>query len=126
MTTREWAAMARARLAPLVATPVDPEFIDELATHLAQTYEEARRDGRSEDESRGAALALLAESSPWIEAARERARRPLVRRVDAWTRQEAPADPGRGGLMSRLGIGRDVRHALRLLVRTPAFTRSPS
>jgi putative ABC transport system permease protein len=122
MTTREWAAMARARLAPLGATPVDPEFIDELATHLAQTYEEARRDGRSEDESRGAALALLAESSPWIEAARERARRPFVRRVDAWTRQEAPADSGRGGLMSRLGIGRDVRHALRLLVRTPAFS----
>ena len=114
MTTAHWAAIARERLAPLLGAPPDPEFVDELAAHLAQAYEEARRDGRSEHESRLAALRLLDESSPWVEAARERARRPIVRRV----RRAGP----RRKRSARLGLTRDVRHALRMLLRAPAFS----
>jgi hypothetical protein len=96
MTTRQWAALAAERLTPLLGASPDPEFLDELAAHLAQAYEEATRDGQSDDESRRAALALLDASSPWVEAARERARRPVARRVHEWTRHEPP-DGGRGG-----------------------------
>ena len=119
--THPWAAIARERLSPLLAQPPDSDFVDELAAHLAQAYEDARRDGRSEDESRAAALRLLDDSSPWIEAAKERARRPVARRVREWTRQPPPAgDPG--GSMFRLGLMRDARHAVRMLFRTPAFS----
>ena len=122
MTTTQWAAIARERLTPLLGTTPDPEFVDELAAHLAQAYEEARRDGGSERESRDAALRLIEQSSPWIDAARERARRPVARRVKDWTRQEAPLPGARGGFVQRLGITRDLRHAFRMLLRTPAFS----
>jgi putative ABC transport system permease protein len=105
MTTRQWKAIARERLMPFLGGPPDAEFLDELAAHLMQAYEESRGDGRTDDESRAAAMAVLHDSSPWIEAARERGRR-----------------AERGGLLPGLGIGRDIRHALRMLVRTPAFS----
>ena len=117
-----WAGIVRARLAPLLGAPPDAEFVDELAAHLAQAYEDARRDGQSDAESRAAALRLLDDSSPWLDAARERARRPVPRRIREWTRTEAPVPGERGGSMYRLGIMRDARHALRMLVRTPAFS----
>jgi putative ABC transport system permease protein len=120
--TTNWKRIARERLAPHLAGPPDPEFVDELAAHLAQTCDEARRDGRSEAESRAAALRLLDDSSPWIEAARERARRPVATRIREWTAREPPLTGERGGSMYRLGITRDVRHALRMLVRSPAFS----
>ena len=123
MTTPEdWTRELRARLTPLLGVPPDPEFVDELSAHLAQVYEDARRDGRSEAESREAALRLLDQSSPWLAAARERARRPVPRRIREWTRTEAPVPGERGGSVYRLGFLRDVRHALRMLVRTPAFS----
>ena len=118
----EWNRIIRERLTPLLGAPPDAEFVDELAVHLAQTYDEARRDGRSDRESRDAALRLLDESSPWVEAARERARRPVPQRIREWTRKEAPVPGERGASMYKLGIARDVRHALRMLVRTPAFS----
>ncbi|HET7695544.1 MAG TPA: ABC transporter permease [Vicinamibacterales bacterium] len=118
----DWNAAIRARLTPLLGAPPDAEFVDELAAHLAQAYDDARREGGSEDESRAAALRLLDESSPWLDAARERARRPVPRRIREWTRQEAPVPGERGGSMYRLGFMRDARHALRMLVRTPGFS----
>ena len=117
----QWGVVARERLTPLLGAPPDQEFIEELAAHLSQAYEEGRRQGLTDDESRAAAMALLDESSPWVEAARERARRPIARRVTEWTRQEPPPAE-RGGFVQRLGIMRDVRHALRMLIRTPAFS----
>src|SRR4051812_20943207 len=122
MTIEQWAALARRRLAPLLTSPPDPEFVEELAGHLAQVYEDARRDGQTDAESRETALALLAESSPWVEAARERARTPAAKRVAAWVRHEPPPAGGQGGLVQKLGITRDVRHALRMLLRAPAFS----
>ena len=70
MTTKQWAAIARERLTrrhdasaglstEALAAEVEPEFVDELAAHLAQAYEEARRDGQSDEESRQAALRLI-------------------------------------------------------------------
>jgi putative ABC transport system permease protein len=104
LTTRQWKAIARDRLQPFLGGPPDGEFLDELAAHLMMVYEEARRDGASDADAKTAALALLRDSSPWIEAARERGR------------------PRAGGLMQELGFWRDVRHALRMLARTPAFS----
>ena len=117
-----WTAIVRDRLAPLLGAPPDAELVDELAAHLAQVYDDARRDGRSDAESRAAALRLLEGTSPWIDAARERARRRVPQRIREWTRQDAPAAGDRGGSVYRLGIMRDARHALRLLLRTPAFS----
>jgi putative ABC transport system permease protein len=118
----DWHGPIRARLTLLLGAPPDPEFVDELAAHLAQIHEDARRDGRSEAESRDAALRLLDDSSPWLDAARERARRPIPTRIREWTRKDAPVPGERGGSVYRLGIMRDARHALRMLVRTPAFS----
>jgi predicted permease len=118
----DWHALIRARFTPLLGAPPDPEFVDELAAHLAQTFDEARRDGRTDEESRAAALRLLDASSPWLDAARERARRRVPRRIHEWTRREAPVPGERGGSVYRLGFMRDARHALRMLVRTPAFS----
>jgi putative ABC transport system permease protein len=106
LTTRQWAAIARERLAPHLTRPPDTDFIEELAAHLTQTCDAARQQGSTDDEARDAALALLRHSSPWVEAARERDR----------------LAASKGGFVEGLGIGRDIRHALRMLVRTPAFT----
>src|SRR5262245_61041100 len=106
LTSRQWAAIARERLAPLLNRPPDADFLEELAAHLAQTYDASRRQGSNEEEARDAALALLRHSSPWVEAARERDR----------------LAASKGGFVEGLGIGRDIRHALRMLVRTPAFS----
>ena len=121
MAAVNWGAVAREKLTPLLGAPPEQDFIEELAAHLSQAYEEASRQGMTDGESRAAAMALLEESSPWVEAARERARRPVARRVSEWTRQELPLAE-RGGFVQRLGIMRDARHALRMLIRTPAFS----
>src|SRR5436190_17425921 len=106
VTARQWAAIARERLAPHLTRPPDADFIEELAAHLAQAYDAARQQGSNDAEARDAAVALLRHSSPWVEAARERDR----------------LAASKGGFVEGLGIGRDVRHALRMLVRTPAFS----
>src|SRR5688572_28884606 len=112
MTTKQWATIARERLTPLLGAPPDVDFVDEVAAHLAQAYEEARRDGLSDEEGRAAALRLLEQSSPWVDAARERARRPIARRLDDWTREEALGT----------ALSRDIRHACRMLLRAPVFS----
>jgi putative ABC transport system permease protein len=106
LTNRQWAALARERLAPFLRTPPDADFLEELGAHLAQIHDAARQRGLTEDEARAEALAVLSHSSPWVEAARERDR----------------LAASRGGFVEGLGIGRDIRHALRMLVRTPAFS----
>ncbi|HYT75366.1 MAG TPA: ABC transporter permease, partial [Vicinamibacterales bacterium] len=119
--TRAWVTLARARLMPALGAEPDQDFLDELGAHLAQAYDEARREGLSDAESRQAAMSLLDESSPWVEAARARALKPVARRLSDWTSQEQPPAE-RGGFVQRVGIGRDVRHALRMLLRAPAFS----
>src|SRR5262245_5220511 len=106
LTNRQWGTIAREKLAAYLQSAPDADFIEELAAHLAQTYDSARQQGLNDDEGREAALALLRHSSPWVEAARERDR----------------LAASKGGFVEGLGIGRDIRHALRMLVRTPAFT----
>src|SRR5215471_2698253 len=106
LTGRQWAALARERLTPFLKTPPDAEFLEELAAHLAQSYDAARASGMTDQEARAAALALLRHSSPWVEAARERDRLAAAK----------------GGFVEGLGLARDVRHALRMLARTPAFS----
>src|SRR5262245_49922166 len=106
LTNRQWGTIAREKLAAYLQSAPDADFIEELAAHLAQTYDSARQQGLNDDEGREAALALLRHSSPWVEAARERDR----------------LAASKGGFVEGLGIGRDIRHALRMLVRTPAFS----
>jgi putative ABC transport system permease protein len=116
----EWSVIVRNRLRALTGSAPDDELVDEFAVHLSQVYEDARADGATEEDARGRALRLLDAPGPLLQAVR--ARRPGVpRRVTEWIRQEAPFGE-RGGLMSKLGFARDVRYALRMLVRTPVFS----
>ena len=122
MTPGDWAAIVSERVAPFLDGPADQEFVDELGAHLAQVYEDARAHGQSEEEARRSALGLLDDPAPWLRAARERNRRPVGRRVQEWSRTETPISGNRGGFVSRLGIINDVKHAVRMLLRTPGFT----
>ena len=119
LTTAQWAAIARERLTPLLGAPPDPEFLDELAAHLAQAYEEARRDGRSDEEGRAAALA--AARATRARGSRPRASAPGGRSPRVAMDQAGSAGPATRRLVQN-GIARDIRHALRMLVRAPAFS----
>src|SRR2546423_3651418 len=83
--------------------------IDELAAHLEDLYLEARSSGRTERDAYAAAERALMESS-LATVPRSRTRAPESR--------PAHAEPAARGLM---GVGADVRFALRQLRRAPAF-----
>jgi predicted permease len=114
----DWIESVRARLSRLSAHPPNQDFVEEYAAHLAQAYEDARANGATDQEARARALSLL--DGPLLDAQRARGPRGL-RRVGQWSRQDSPP-PARGGLMSRLGFVQDARYALRMIVRTPAFS----
>ena len=59
MTLNAWKALVRDRLGPALDGRTDTEFVDELAAHLSQVYEQARLDGGSDEDARSAALALI-------------------------------------------------------------------
>jgi putative ABC transport system permease protein len=116
-----WQRCVRRHLPPLrVTAEREAEIVDELALQLEQACLDALAGGASEGEARERALAGL---PPWEELAREideahsRSGRsgPSTRR-----RQGArPRPTPRGGPLS--GALRDLRHALRLLRKRPAF-----
>jgi hypothetical protein len=119
----DWVDTVRARLTEVSGGPPDPDVVEELAAHLAQVYETARRRGETDHEARSVALRLLEGSSPILEALQAH-RPPVGRRISDWVRQEPPSRAPvsrNGGWMSRLDLVRDARYALRMLVRTPAF-----
>src|SRR5262245_50507775 len=119
MTMSDWVPFVHRRLAELTHGAPDPVLVEELAAHLAQTYEEARADGLSEDEARTRALGLL-DAADLLRKTIE-ARRPRVpQRVTEWSRQEPIVERGAG--MSPLTILGEARYALRMLLRAPGFS----
>jgi putative ABC transport system permease protein len=115
-----WNAIVRERLTGLSPQVVDDDLVEELAAHLSQAYDEARDEGSSDQDARAHAARVLDESEllRGVMAAR-RAR--LPNRFAQWGRQE-PAVVPHGGWMVPLAFVRDARYALRMLLRSPAFS----
>ena len=114
-----WIDAVRARLASLSPGPPDAVMVEELAVHLAQTYEEARESGLDDADARAAAIRVL-DSDLFRKTIA--ARRPaLPRRIHAWSAQDHTL-PEKGTWMSSLNPTRDVRYALRMLLRAPGFS----
>ena len=114
-----WIDAVRARLASLSPGPPDAVMVEELAVHLAQTYEEARESGLDDADARAAAMRVL-DSDLFRKTIA--ARRPaLPRRIHAWSAQDH-TPPEKGTWMSSLNPTRDVRYALRMLLRAPGFS----
>jgi putative ABC transport system permease protein len=107
----DWNALVRARLGPV---PVDPareaDIVDELAQHAAEHYADLVAAGESEPDAVARALAPLDdERRVAIEIARADRPRPL-----------GPTPPPAGASIPA-DVARDLRHAARMLRRTPGF-----
>ena len=116
-----WTEIVRARLRELTGEPVDPDVVEELAAHLAQTFDRETADGTPAKEAEARTRQLLEGSHPLLQALR--ARRPRgARRIAAWASQEPQEPNERRNVMAGIDIRRDARYALRMLLRTPAFS----
>lgn len=118
---RTWIDVVRERLRELGGAPPSPDTVEEVAAHLGQVYDDGLEEGMGVDEAEARALALLDAPSPWLEALQAR-RAPVGRRLAEWAGHEPPVRPEGGSFMSRIDITRDARYALRMLIRTPAFS----
>jgi putative ABC transport system permease protein len=99
-----WDLVVRQRLARLGRGAPDDALVEELAVHLAQTYDEAREQGESDAQARQRALAVLDASD-------------LLRHTMA-----ARPPQEKGAWMSPVNLTGDVRFALRMLFRAPGFS----
>jgi putative ABC transport system permease protein len=118
--TSDWSAIVRERLAQLTPPSPDDDVVEELAAHLAQAFDDALAEGRSEAEARAHAGRILDEPELLHRLLAAR-RGPWSQRVTHWSRQE-PAVTPQGGWMVPLAFVRDARYALRLLFRSPVFS----
>ena len=116
-----WTTLVRERLTQVSGAPADDGLVEELASHLAQAFEDAKAEGMNEADAHAAALRLLDADDPLREALRARRPRPATR-VAGWARQEPAGTEDGGGLMSSMNVLADARHALRLLLRAPGFS----
>ena len=118
---RDWTAIVRTRLRQHTGAPPDPDVVEEVAAHLAQTNDDAARSGMTDDEAADRALRIL--DAPDLFLAAIDAKRPRgAARLADWTRREAPPPPEGARLMRSLDIRRDSRYALRMLTRAPVFS----
>ena len=102
------------RLSELQLSPTrETEIVEELSQHLEQEYERAVNGGASEEEAREKVLEELNTA--------DLLRREL-RNVERRVSQE-PITSGAPSKVNRFSeIGQDVRYALRMLAKNPAFT----
>ena len=117
----DFRAFIRARLPPL-AIAREPEIIDELAQHLADLYREGRDTGLDHDAALARAAAALPQEPGTLAREIESASRALPGLIaDRWrvSLDESLLTPRRTAMLSDLG--RDVRYALRMLLRAPGF-----
>ena len=102
------------RLSELQLSPTrEAEIVEELSQHLEQEYERAVSGGASEEEARQKALEEL--NTP-----------DLLRRELKNVEHRVSQHPITSGTRSKVNIfsdlGQDVRYALRMLAKNPAFT----
>jgi putative ABC transport system permease protein len=115
---RNWVEIVRGRLVEIGGAEPDHTVVEELAAHLSESYDEAREQGRSDAEASAAALQVL-EASELLQKTIDARRPRLGAMVQQWSRQEPP--PRERGPLMLDTIARDIRHALRMFVQSPAF-----
>jgi len=110
----DFSAEIRARLSKLELSPVrEAEIVEELSQHLEQEYERALSSGASETEAREKALTEL--NTPGL-LSRE------LKKVERRASQDPIASGTRHKINIFADVGQDVRYALRMLAKNPAFT----
>jgi putative ABC transport system permease protein len=100
----EWEQVVRKRLSRLGHGDPDDTVVEELALHLSETYEEARRNGDTEQQAAQRTYAVLDAGD-------------LFRQTMA----ARPPQRKRAWMTSTSLIG-DIRFALRMLIRAPGFS----
>ena len=112
---RDFKTLVRARIGGVPGDPLrEADIVDELAQHVAEHYAELRASGVPEPDALALALAPFddpREASRSVKALAER----------RWRSLQSPAwpPPSRGSIAGALA--RDVRYAVRLLLRAPGF-----
>src|SRR4029453_4936479 len=108
---RPWTELVRRPApAPGITLPVD--VLEELALHLLETYASALRDSHGESEARDRAQQEL-EAATMSDLARHARRSSGIR---------PPSEDGEGKGTPLFGLWLDLRHASRLIRRSPAFS----
>ena len=111
----------RAHLPPLTIAR-EPEIIDELAQHLGDLYREGRATGLDHDAALARAAAAIPQEPHTLAHEIETASRALPGLIaDRWrvSLDESLITPGRTVMLADLG--RDMRYAIRMLLRAPGF-----
>jgi putative ABC transport system permease protein len=104
----DWKARIRAELHD-TRSPADDDVIEELAQHASATYERARADGSSQADADARVMDLIERWRLEADALRHRSRRQAAM---------PPPSATATGLASAIA---DLRYAVRLLWRQPAF-----
>jgi putative ABC transport system permease protein len=99
----------------------EDEIVEELAQHLGDVYRDALAAGLEHDAAWAQATAALPQTADELATAlRHASRAPASRAVDAW-RAHLNEPPRQSGRAMLTGFRRDLRYALRTLVREPGF-----
>ena len=112
---RDWRALVRSALPSLSSDPArNAEILDELAHHLADTYDALRSSGVAEDEALARTLAEL-------KAAADAPQH--LRRAAAGAPRAARRTPGGPGAIMRVWqeLLQDVRYGARVLAKSPGY-----
>ena len=113
-----WKALVRARIGTVPVDPVrEADIVEELAQHVAEHYADLLASGVPESDAVALALAPLDDPT---RVAAEIARADRPRGVAARLERDEPAPPPSGTSIAGT-IARDVRYAMRLLLRAPGF-----